>query len=104
MFDPLAGAKKDEFGTLHYTAQDKELAIFLKDEALRAQFEQYTSQEPIDSALEEEDDELRVIMMEELNTDEHMPVDEWNAYLDKELSIFTEGKKYDYVKDMQDAF
>jgi len=30
-----------------------------------------------------------------------LPIDEWNTYLDNELSIFKEGEKYDYVKDMQ---
>jgi hypothetical protein len=33
-----------------------------------------------------------------------IPLDEWNAYLDKELSVFKEGEKYDYVKDLQEGF
>lgn len=31
-------------------------------------------------------------------------MDQWNSYLDKELSIFKEGEKYDYVKDLQNAY
>lgn len=102
IFDPLAGAKKDEHGTIVYNAQDKEFAYFMKEEKLRAQFEQYTNQEPIDSSLEEEDDELRVIMMEELNQNDQTEED-YAAFLDRELSIFKEGAKYDYVKDLQEA-
>ena len=41
--------------------------------------------------------------MEEIQAND-LPFDEWNAYLDKELSVFKEGEKYDYVKDLQDGF
>jgi hypothetical protein len=31
-------------------------------------------------------------------------VDEFNQVLDKEFSVFKEGEKYDYVRDMRDAY
>jgi hypothetical protein len=31
-------------------------------------------------------------------------MDQWNEYLDRELSVFKKDEKYDYVKDMNDAF
>lgn len=33
-----------------------------------------------------------------------MPIDQWNDYIDKELSVFKAGEKYDYVKDIRIAF
>jgi len=33
-----------------------------------------------------------------------LPIDEFNAMLDKEFSVFKQGEKYDYVKDLQDAY
>jgi hypothetical protein len=38
--------------------------------------------------------------MEEIQAND-LPLDEWNTYLDRELSVFKEGEKYDYVKDLQ---
>jgi hypothetical protein len=31
-------------------------------------------------------------------------MDKWNEYLDRELSVFKDGEKYDYVKDLADAY
>lgn len=46
---------------------------------------------------------LRITLMEEIQAND-LPLDQWNDMLDKELSIFKSGEKYDYVKDMQDAY
>lgn len=75
----------------------------LDEKRIRDQFERYSNQEAIDGSLEEDDDELRVILMEEMQAND-MPVDQWNEYLDKELSVFKNGERYDYVKDLQEAF
>lgn len=37
-------------------------------------------------------------------TDFDLPFQQWDEYLDQELSVFKEGKRYDYVEDLQDAF
>lgn len=42
-------------------------------------------------------------MIEEIQAND-LPLDDWNVYLDQELSVFKNGQKYDYVKDMQDGF
>lgn len=31
-------------------------------------------------------------------------LDEFNKVLDEELSVFKEGEKYDYIKDIKDAY
>lgn len=46
---------------------------------------------------------LRIALMEEIQAND-LPLDQWNDMLDKELSIFKSGEKYDYVKDLQDAY
>lgn len=43
-------------------------------------------------------------MLEEIENSEDMNKDEWAAMLDKELSVFKDGQKYDYVKDLQEAY
>lgn len=42
MFDPMAGATKDEEGTLVYTVEDKEILGKLNEKKLRKQFELFT--------------------------------------------------------------
>jgi len=103
LFDPLAGGRKNADGTLVYEVTDKELAAKLDEARLRKQFDNYQNQEAIDGTLEEEDDELRIILMEEIESND-LPIDQWNAMLDKELSVFKNGKRYDYVEDLQEAF
>lgn len=100
----MAGATKDENGTLCYTVEDKELSLKMDEDRLRRQFELYSNQEAIDGTLEEDDDELRIILHEEMTSTQDLPIDQWNAYLDKELSVFKEGQRYDYVRDLQDAY
>ena len=98
VFEPLAGAKLNENGSLVYEVQDKELSYGLEESRLRSQFERAQSQSPIEQT-EEEAEELRIALIEEIQAND-LPLDEWNVYLDRELSVFKEGEKYDYVKDM----
>ena len=53
--------------------------------------------------IEEDGDELRVLLIEEASAND-LPLDQWNEYLDRELSVFKNGEQYDYVKDLQDAY
>lgn len=53
--------------------------------------------------MDEDDDELRVALMEEAEIT-NLPIDEWNEMLDRELSVFKNGKRYNFVEDLQDAF
>ena len=102
VFEPLAGAKRNENGTLVYEVLDKELSYGLEEARLRSQFERAQNQSPIEQT-EEEAEELRIALMEEIQAND-LPLDEWNTYLDQELSVFKEGQNYDYVKDLQDGF
>jgi quinol monooxygenase YgiN/DNA-binding transcriptional MerR regulator len=103
IFDPLADAVRDEEGTLNYTVEDKELKMQLNEDRLRKLYNAYTNQEAIDGALDEDDEELRAALMEEADL-ENFPVDDWNDMLDRELSVFKNGEKYNFVKDLQDAY
>lgn len=47
----------------------------------------------------EYNEELRLALIEEIQVNE-LPLDQWNSYLDKELSVFKEGEKYDFTKDL----
>lgn len=102
LFEPLAGAKRDQNGTLVYTVQDKELSYALNSEHLRRQFERAQSQEALEFG-EEEADELRVALLDEMRGND-LPVDDWNEMLDRELSVFKNGEKYDYVTDLRRTY
>lgn len=55
--------------------------------------------------LEEEDEmEARVKILTRLEQEDAFTFDDFNAVLDRELSVFKEGEKYDYVKDVRDAY
>lgn len=71
----------------------------MEEERVRAEFERAQSQ----AVIEEDGDELRVLLIEEAGAND-LPLDQWNEYLDRELSVFKNGEKYDYVKDLQDAY
>jgi len=100
IFDPLGGASKDSNGTLNYVLQDKELSIHLKPENLRTSYERYKSR---DACEDDEAEEARLSLFQEM-TDMNIPVEQWEKYIQEELSVFKEGEKYDFVKDMQNAF
>lgn len=72
------------------------------EEELRAQFERANNETPLEGTPEEME-ALRIALMEEIQAND-LPLDQWNDMLDKELSIFKSGEKYDYVKDLQDAY
>lgn len=49
-------------------------------------------------------EELRVAVLQELERSAPKTLDEFNELMDKEFSIFKEGDKYDYVKDLKNAY
>lgn len=71
----------------------------MEEDRVRAEFDRAQSQ----AVIEEDGDELRVLLIEEASAND-LPLDQWNEYLDRELSVFKNGEKYDYVKDLQDAY
>ncbi len=105
VFDPLAGAEKDENGTLVYTVQDKELINVDNEEKLRAEWERLKAgiENPWDVS-EEDQDAIRGALLDELQATSAFSIDEFNEILDKEFSVFKNGEKYDFVADLKDAF
>ncbi len=81
------------------------MPILSDDEKLKAEFERV--KEVTTSALEfseEEIDELRIALLDELASNSPMTLDGFNEVLDKEFSVFKAGEKYTFVKDLKDAY
>ena len=55
-------------------------------------------------ASEEDINELRIALMDEMEQNSPFKEDDFNEVLDKEFSVFKNGERYDFVKDMRDAF
>lgn len=53
---------------------------------------------------EDDYEELRIALLDEMEQLSPFSVDEFNEILDQEFAVFKKGEKYDYVKDMKDAF
>lgn len=102
IFDPLAGATRNENGTLVYQVEDKEFTRGMDEVRIRAQYERALNQEALEGS-EEDAEELRIALMEEIQAND-LPIDQWNEMLDKELSVFKGGKRYDFVEDLTDAY
>lgn len=58
----------------------------------------------LEATSEEAADEMRKKMLQEMEVLTPFTLDEFNDILDKELSVFKEGQKYSYVKDLKEAF
>ena len=102
----MAGAERLENGALFYKVEDKELSPLVTDEdKLRREYEilKDTSDNAWDIS-EDEENALRLELVEDLHKLSPYSVDEFNELLDKEFSVFKQGEKYDYVKDMKDAY
>lgn len=104
--DPFAGARRLENGALFYEVQDSELSRDLNnDEKLRAEFERLKQGNETELEVDEADiDELRVALLKELEKNSPNTLDELNYLLDQELSVFKEGEKYDFIKDIRNAY
>ena len=103
IFDPLAGARKLENGAYFYKVADSE--IHVDEEKARAEYERLKNVNSGTLEVSEDDlDELRIALISELEQNSPLTIDEFNSVLDKEFSVFKEGEKYDFVKDMRDAF
>ncbi len=75
------------------------------DEKLRAEYERLkAANEGSLEVSEEEVDQLREALINDLETNSPFTADEFQQVLDREFSVFKEGEKYDYVKDLKDAF
>lgn len=103
--DPLAGAERDENGTLVYTLQDKELIGVDNEDKLRAEYERLKAGTEGTMDMAEDDAEaLRLAILEDMDANSAFNADEFAEILDKEFSIFKNGSKYDFVQDLKSAY
>ena len=109
VFDPLAGARRDENGTLVYNLEDKEIALYVQDSDLRDYYNIHKKFEANGTVDDEEQATLlmeqgvNVLLLEEMNEFE-IPTEKWQRFIEEELAVYDEGERYSYVKDMKDAF
>lgn len=109
VFDPLAGARRDENGTLVYNLEDKEIALYVKDADLREYYDIHKKFDGLETLDEAEkaalllEQGVNVQLLEEMNEFE-IPTEKWQRFIEDELAVFDEGERYNYVKDMKDAF
>ena len=62
VFEPLAGARRNENGTLVHRITDKDIAINLNESRLRAEFDRLKDAEPLDNS-DPDSEELRIALM-----------------------------------------
>lgn len=105
ILDPLAGAEKQPNGALLYKFEDREIAKDIEEERLRREFEKLKqfNEEPLEASEDDEND-LRIQILKEMEELSPFTEAEFHDILDKELSVFKKGEKYDYVKDIRNAF
>lgn len=100
----MAGAVRLDNGALFYKVETKEVVI-PSDEKLRAEYERLKAANEGSLEIgEEEVEQLRNALIDELESNSPFSADEFQQVLDREFSVFKEGEKYDYVKDLKDAF
>ena len=89
VFDPLANAPRLANGSVFYKVEDRELVGVDNEEKLRAEYERMkVANSNTTEISEEEADELRIALVDELEQNSPFNIDEFNTVLDKEFSIF----------------
>jgi hypothetical protein len=90
-------------GAVFYSLSDYELGATLADEEkLKEEYQKVKSGGDVEVAAEAET-ELRLALLAEMDRSSFSQ-DDFNEVLDKEFSVFKNGEKYDYVKDLRNAF
>lgn len=98
MIDPLAGAVELPTGTLFYTVEDKELGTDVDEEKLYNEFKKIRAGVPI------EDTDIVIKAAESMEEMSPFTEDKFIEVLDREFNVFKGNEKYDYVKDLTDAY
>jgi hypothetical protein len=107
LFDPLAGAPHDANGTTLFSVTDDNLRHFnLSDEAaLRAEYEKLKSHDEVWETDEEDEVAFKLELLRQLqNNETEFRQDDFEDVLTRELSVFAKGEKYNYTKDLTDAY
>jgi len=72
---------------------------------LRAEFERLKNEDETTWELNEDDqDEMRVRILEQVNINSTVTPEYMDDILDKEFSIFKEGEEYDFVTDVNRGY
>lgn len=106
-FDPLMGAPRDENGTILYTVTDEEMdRMGANDDAKhQADFEKANRHAEVCEVSEEDRTEFHTALYENLDKlKTPFEIEEFQKVLDRELAVFKDGEKYDFVKDIKDAY
>lgn len=104
--DPFAGAARDEDGAIVYQVTDEELADKVPGtDELKEQYNKLASAGEVWEVDPEDEEAWRAAVYDDL-VGEKTPFDvsAFDAVLDKELGVFQKGEKYDFVKDLKDAY
>ena len=107
IIDPFAGAPRDEDGALVYTVTDAELAHLRLDdeEHLKDTYEKLTAAGEVRDLDPEDEDAWRLSILEDLSAkNTPFKIEEFHKVLDKELAVFKDGEKYNYTKDLKEAY
>lgn len=105
--DPFAHASRDENGAIMYNVTDKDLGHFNleNDELMKSEYERLKGKMDVWDVDEEDEDAWRLAILEELESEKSpFKLEDFQNVLDKELAVFKKGEKYDYVKDIKDAY
>jgi len=105
LLDPLGGAHTDDDGVVNYHVEDKEITGVDNDDLLKAEYEKSKASQEVWDIDEEDEDAFRLAMLQELEEgNAYFSIEEFHKVLDKEFAVFKEGEKYDYVKDLKEAY
>lgn len=106
ILDPFAGAPRDEDGAVVYTVTDAELAPEVDDVAhLKDLHQRMSAAAEVWDVDPEDEDAWRAALFDDLAAEKSpFKIEEFHAVLDKELAVFKKGEKYDFVKDLKDAY
>ena len=100
IFEPLAGAKTLENGTVFYEVKECEITRQINEEKLKADFEKMKNLQPLEGS---DEIEIRAQMFDSIE-DMGFNIEEWDKVLAHEFNTFKEGEKYDYATDLRRTF
>ena len=90
-----------ENGTRYYELSDQDFGGKLEEASLRALFEKRKDLEEQVDTEDDDQESLRTAFMQSMSEEQF---EEFNAVLDRELSKFEKGEKYEYVKDLRRSY
>lgn len=105
--DPFDGAPRDEDGSIIYRVSEEEMQRkgVSDDDKLKALYDKRKGQGEVWDLDEEDEEAFRNALVQELE-DSNTPFDinQWHEQLNAELAVFKNGEKYNFVKDLKEAY